>query len=195
MLDKPDAIKREMYRTSLDSIRVYNPTNNDFTIVWDGFRHTVPNRDKDVGFGKGQKVMPRYLAMKWCRDMKNKLIGEEAEILVRELIERASEDMKLKYQTDPYEKQKLYDRTPTINDEAGIKRIYDMIWLGVEERYGIEEEEVKSDGMEDQRPIEEQILDSLNRPVKKPAPEVKPEVKSSFPINKAKKKLVEEVSA
>ena len=200
MTDNPDAIKREMYRTSLDSIRVYNPTKTDFTILWDGFKHTVPNKDKDVGFGKGQRVMPRYLAQKWCRDMKNKIIGEESEILVQDMIDRASDDMKLKYQTDPLEKQRLYDRTPSINDESTIKRVYEIIWLGIEEQYGIEDETpIENDGKVDQRPIEEQVLDGMNRPVKKPEikktwldpkPEVKPPVNPAiYPISQAKKKL------
>jgi hypothetical protein len=170
MANNSDAIKREMYRTSLDSIRVYNPTDTDFTIVWDGFKHTVPSKSKDTGFGPGQRVMPRYLAMKWCRDMKNKIMGEESEKKVQEMIASASQDMKIKYEADPLERQKLYGMTPTINDPKEIQRIYDIIWLGVEERYGIEQESTQAGEVEDQRPVEEQILDSLNRPVKKTAP-------------------------
>lgn len=198
-MDKnPDAIKREMYRSSLDSIRVYNPTDQDFTIIWDGFKHTVPSKGKDVGFGKGQRVMPRYLAMKWCRDMKNKIIGENSEKKVAEMMASASQDMKIKYEADPFEKQKLYSMTPNINDEVEIKRIYDIIWLGVEERYGIEDSvEGEHDGIQDQRPIEEQILDSMNRPVKKALQEQesvseKP-VSTVYPISQAKKNLVKEV--
>lgn len=192
----PDAIKREMYRESLDSIRVFNPTDKDFTILWDGFKHTVPNKNKDTGFGKGQKVMPRYLAAKWCRDMKNKIIGDASEEKVREMIEKASPDLKIKYEADPLERQRLYQMTPGINDSKEIERIYDIIWLGIEERYGIDDEvPTAHDGIQDQRPIEEQVLAKMNRPVKKAYQE---DIKAStpspvYPISNAKKKLAEEV--
>ena len=41
-----EAFHRELYRRSLDSIRVYNPLDKDFTILWDKFKHTVPNKNK-----------------------------------------------------------------------------------------------------------------------------------------------------
>lgn len=179
--ERQSAIHREMYRKSLDKIRVYNPTEQDHVVVWDGFKHVIPSKHKDMGWGKGERVVDRYIAEKYCRDMKNKLIYEQGEEFVEKLIERATEDMRIKYQTDPYEKQRLYNQAPSINDEKLIKKIYDTLWLGVEEKFGIDEIVEENDGIEDNRPVEERILLDMDRPVKRPTVE---EVTNEQPAKK-----------
>lgn len=190
--EKSEMIKREMYRTSLDSIRVYNPTDKDYAVIWDKFKHIIPAKDKDTGYGKGQKVVPRYIANKYVREMKNKMIYESADVRVQELISRATEDMKIKYQSDAFERQKLYEMTPSISDPKEIERIYDILWLGIEEKFGIDdaEDEIPNDGKIDTRPIEDQILERMERPAKKR----EEPVDTKYPIS-SKKKLVSEVSA
>lgn len=185
-----DAIHREMYRKSLDNIRVYNPTNADYIIEWDGFKHVVPHKNKDTGFGKGQRVLSRYLAEKYARDMKNQIINMESEERVKQMIEDAPLELKSKYQDDPFEKQKLYERVPRTDDPKKIKEIYDVLWMGVEEQYGLDQEVADtSDGKIDVRTVEERTLADLERPVKKQ------EIDTKYPITSNKKKLLEEVQA
>jgi hypothetical protein len=89
-LDNPsgEAFKRELYRRSLDSIRVYNPTDEDYFVEWDGHNHRVPGKNKDTGEGKGMRILPRYIAEKYCREMKNKLINEENDKKLADIKER-----------------------------------------------------------------------------------------------------------
>ena len=183
-----DMIHREMYRKSLDNIRVYNPTNEDYTIEWDGFKHVVPSKNKDTGFGKGQRILSRYLADKYVRDMKNQIINMESEEKVKEMIKDAPVELKGKYQDDPYEKQKLYDRVPRTDDPKKIREIYSVLWLGIESQYGLDDPITDtSSGKIDTRTIEEQILSEMDRPAKKQVEEEKPTISS------AKKKLLDEV--
>lgn len=199
--EKSNAILREMYRTSLDSIRVYNPTVDDFIVVWDGFKHIIPARTRDMGFGLGNRILPRYLAMKYVREMKDKLVNEAADNYVKQLIREAPEDMKAKYESDPFEKQRLYDRAPKTSDEKQIKKYFNVLWIGVEERYGITDVVDESDGIQDPRTIEEQILADMNKPVtpikKEDGTELTPvevPTEKKFPINAKKKQLEQEVA-
>ena len=192
--DRSNAILREMQRTSQDLIRIYNPTDKDFIILWDGFKHPVPSKNKDIGYGKGQRVVQRYLAKWYLKHMTDQIINEIQDMKLAELKEKYDkagvEDGLLKAHLEVER-----NRSVRTDNETEIKRISEIIWLGVEERYGVDLDEQEKAGIEDQRPIHEQIADTIgNKMYVKPA-EVKQEVKmSSFPINKAKNKLVEEVS-
>lgn len=208
MADKQtDAIHREMYRKSLDTIRVYNPTDQDYSVVWDGFKHVIPSKNRDAGQGKGQRLLPRYIAEKYVRDMKNKLIYEEGEQKVKQLLEDAPKELKIKYEADPYERQKLYDMAPRVDNPTEIAKWYKVLWLGVEEQYGLDSPESTSQPeMQDQRPIEEQILEQMEtknpdeldiEPVIKDQPtqpliQEIPEAK--YPINKKKENVIKEVA-
>lgn len=55
----------EMYKKSQDLWEVYNPTDQDYTIWYDkkmpGKEHwVVPNKNKDIGYGKGLQHVPTY---------------------------------------------------------------------------------------------------------------------------------------
>jgi hypothetical protein len=192
-----EAVKREMYRKSQDLIRVYNPTSEDYTLDWDKFKHIVPHKDKDMGWGKGQRVMYRYLAEKYVREIKNKLINEMADGSVQKMLEGMAEVSRTEFLADPYMKQKLYDKAPRTDNTELIRKIYKICWLGVEEEFGlIDTPEVEGDGVVDRRPIEEQILDEMERPAKKiEEVQIVKEPEATYPINKNKKKeILKEVS-
>lgn len=178
-------VLREMYRKSMDSIRVYNPTNKDFVVEWDGFKHIVPASTKDVGFGKGQRVLARYLAEKYVRDMRTQIINQENEKAVQAMIDDAPYELKSKYETDPYERQRLWDRQPRTDDPKKTKEIFKTLWMGVEERYGLDQIGDEESPLKiDTRTMEERILAEMDKPIGKI------EVKSE---PKPKAKLAEEV--
>lgn len=207
---KDEALKRELYRKSMDRIRVYNPTDKDFTIVWgtEKYKFVVPNRNKDSGWGKGQAVLERYLAEKYARDMKNLLIHKMADDALAETtkkLEAAGVDSYLWKANESFAQSGKYK---TDNPDL-IKQIYNEIWLGVEEEYGLDTIEDADQGYaSDLRPVEEQILSTLDRKasprasseqiltqenVSQTKPVDAPITEQKYPINK-KKKLLEEVS-
>jgi hypothetical protein len=85
-----EAFKRELYRRSMDRIRVYNPTDKDFVLLWgtEKYKYIIPSKNKDMGWGKGMRVFERYLAEKYARDMKNQLIHKMADDTLKSMEER-----------------------------------------------------------------------------------------------------------
>lgn len=169
-----DALKKEMERSSLDIIRVYNPTDEDYILDWDGFKHRIP--------AKQQKSLQRYLATKYCREMKNQLINKmadtELEKLKQSLIEKGDTDA-VYNANDRFQRQNKY-RT---NDLELIKKIYKDIWLGVESAYGRDDvEPEKAENSKQYASPEDEVLAGMNLEYQEP--EV---IKlSDYPINKRK---------
>jgi hypothetical protein len=195
--DRTNSVLREMERTSHDLIRIYNPTDTDFTILWDGFKHVVPHKDKDIGYGKGQRVVQRYLAIWYLKHMTDKIITDKQDTKLKQLqskYENAGiEDSLVKAQLEVERNRGVRTDNP---DE--VARIGDIIWLGVEEKYGIDMEIEEKPTIGNQLPLHEQIAEKLKdkRVVSKfeASTEVSVPKESPFPINKNKKKLVEEVA-
>jgi hypothetical protein len=169
-----EALKKEMERSSLDVIRVYNPTNRDYVLDWDGFKHRIP--------AKQQKSLQRYLASKYCREMKNQLINEmadkELDNLKQTLIDKGDTDA-VYNANDRFQRQSKY-RT---NDIELIKKIYKDIWLGVESAYGRDDmEPEKAENSKLYASAEDEVLASMNMEYREPE-----EIKlSDYPINKKK---------
>lgn len=65
------AAHMELWKRSEDIWQVYNPTETDFIVYFDRRRSNqkwvVPNKNKDIGHGKGRQNMPQY-AMVLYRD-------------------------------------------------------------------------------------------------------------------------------
>lgn len=134
---KRDAFLRELERKSLDTIMVYNPTNQDYFVEWDHRFHRVPSKDQNAGFGNGKMELPRYIADKYAREMKNKLItGENEQILVdlKEKLRKAGiQDVVLNANL---EFERMHERR-TDNEEL-IKKYYSVLYLGVVREYGMD---------------------------------------------------------
>lgn len=67
---------RERERRSHDKIRVNNPFDKDYPVVWDGFHHVVRARS--------YAILDRYLADKWLREQGQRLVIEEADKAVKD---------------------------------------------------------------------------------------------------------------
>lgn len=193
---RDEAVKREMYRTSMDLIRIYNPTDEDFSIMWGEFKHVVPNKNKDIGYGKGQRVVQRYLAMWYLKHMADKIINDRQDQELHKLHEKlekeGTEDALLKANQTIERRRDL--RT---DNQEEIKKIAEVIWLGLEERFGLDEQMAGAEKatIQDQRPVHEQIADTLKNKRVEPVQASQTEKATEYPINKAKKKLVEEVQS
>ena len=71
-----EKIRRELHRRSLDSIVIYNPLEEDYTVIWDKFRHVVPS--------KSERAFPRYIAMKYIKEITDRLIYKEEDEKIKE---------------------------------------------------------------------------------------------------------------
>ncbi|SRR5258706_3625912 len=182
---KEEAWHNEQERKSKDLVRVYNPTNKDFRVNWDGNIFVIP--------AKSEKTLIYYVATKYVRDMKDQLINEQNEKeLARLLAERVS---KGQLELTPYERQTLIDKMPHTDNEKLVGEIYSTLWLGIEEEFGL-------DGvveMEEERlatiPVEEKVLANMQRRyVPKVQSEADSEALQKPDVPSNHKKIAEEVS-
>ena len=150
----------------MDTIKVYNPTDQDYVVVWDSFRHVIK--------AKSQQSFPRYIAWKYAREMVDRLINTSSMALAEAAIGR--ENAKRAQPLDPYERQAFIDKFPKTNDEEARKKWYDIVWLGVEQEYGLDVPEETAPQAVDQRTVDEKILAGLDKRYVEPsqAPETPP---------------------
>ena len=125
-----EAWHREMYRRSFDTIRVRNPQDQDYFVEWDHRYHRVP--------ANGTADVPRFVAVKFCRDMKDKIIHEMGDQMHAEAIEERKkkglpafnnkyEENYATYMTDPF---------PKTNDWNLAAKIYADLWVGLVNEWG-----------------------------------------------------------
>ncbi len=124
------ALHIERYKRTQDTIQVYNPTDEDY-VVWNdrkvtNERWTIPNKGKDIGVGKGNNNVPRFVAERYLKKMGQRLIQE---------ISKADwEEKKLAY---PLEQRGMYEERLAIkvNDRKQWDKLTPILWKGVVERY------------------------------------------------------------
>jgi len=136
MSKKSEAYIMELVARSLDTIRVINPTDKDF-ILWynksgaDNIpprKEVIPNKNKDIGFGKGKLELPRYLANMYRDKMIVAIINEQREVWW--------EATRSKYRPEEYEKiEQRY--APKTNDEKLIVKIMKTVIDGLVRKYEI----------------------------------------------------------
>lgn len=126
----------EMYKRSMDTIRVHNPTDEDYIVYNDrkvtNEQYVIPNKNRDVGYGKGNMHVFRYIADRYVNKMGTKMI-----------MQIAKEDwdkQKLKYRREEWG---TYEERLAIkpNDPKQWEKIAPQLFLGVVSRYQMNEPE------------------------------------------------------
>lgn len=184
---KRDLFLRELERRSLDTLMVKNPSSEDFKLIWFKTVHTIPGRSKDMGYGNGKMELPRYLAEKYARDMKNKMVNEMNDKFYEDLVkEYEGKNMAFK---DPYDKNITgLAKEPRTSDKKLIDKIYPTLVLGVVREFGYDTTMDDIAGM-DVQTVEEQALVSMNKPYDPLAEELEQ------PVIKKKVDLLKDVRA
>lgn len=158
-----EALKNELARRAYDIIRVHNTTNKDYTVEWDktgqGLRFVVPSSDRDLGFGKGNQDLPRYIATKYIEEMANKVMTEEGQKYIDST--NALRVKRGQPKLTPQEQE--VEETPyrTDNPEKRLE-VLKTLWLGIVREYGREElpEEAEAPRA-DRRPLDERLLSQI----------------------------------
>ena len=124
--------QREMYARSLDTIRVHNPTDKDVILNYDRMgtkkqRVEIPHARRDIGKGKGNQDLPRYLAEIFTKQIVEQLITAKSE--------KEWNKIKQNYRIDerPQYEERYAIRT---NNPGEWKEIMPKVWLGVVSKYG-----------------------------------------------------------
>lgn len=153
-----EAWHREQERRSFDIIRVKNPQSKDYFVEWDHRFHKVP--------AQSTADVPRFVATKYCRDMKDKIIHEMGQKMHDEqIVDRAKkglaafnnkyEENYATYMTDSY---------PKTNDWNLVAKIYADLWVGLVMEWGkdVPVDVNPKSGEVDSVPAEIKLLQSLD---------------------------------
>lgn len=192
---RADMIRREMYRRSEDTIMVNNPTDEDFTVDWDGYRHIIPNRNRDLGWGKGKKAVKRYLAVKYTNDMIVNMINKDNDRKAAEIIVTRAD--KGQPELTPFEKQAaIYDRLPRTDNDELRKQYKAILFLGIYEEFGKDEPlSVPAKPMDKYlEPYDKELWEGNQRYQAEPTTPI-PVTNDADSIDKRKEKMIREVAA
>ena len=154
---KEELFHRELERRSLDVIRVKNPDPADFPLEWDKRYWRVP--------ANGTLDVPRYLAIKYCKDKAVDTINKTAaKMHAQDMEERAKKGLP-QFESKWHEAQATYEqpRYPKTNDKELLSKLYSEYWVGLVYEYGKDQPMAVDQPTEelDMTPIELKIIKEL----------------------------------
>jgi len=143
---KSSMARRELERRSNDEIKIFNPTDQDYTIRYGGYVWTI-KKQSDL-------IVPRYIALHYLQHMTDALILKESDELV--------EKEKKKYRGNfwPAEEERIALRT---NNPDLRKKYIAQLWKGIVRKFGMDETPAEEQGKEENHtiPQDEQLLEEL----------------------------------
>lgn len=126
-----EAWHKEQERKKYDIIRVKNPTNDDFYVMYDVNQHQkVPaNSVIDV---------PRYIATRYVQHMKDKIVHERAQKMHDAFIAERTKKGLPAYTDKAVENNETYLRQdfPKTNDPKIIEELANELWVGIVHEFG-----------------------------------------------------------
>lgn len=164
---------KELARRANDRLRVQNLLDEDYFVAWDmygsGGRFLIPARTKDIGFGAGQAVHPRYIAFKFFKEVSNIILSNEvnaaidAENMRRKDMGRDEMD-KTEAGGKEGELHFVMSHGLRTNNQDRLIELLPKVILGVEQEWGMDalpyqksEDRIKWDN----------VMAMVNRPVQK----------------------------
>ena len=152
--DSIESLRRELSRRSLDELKVFNPLQNPFKTIWDGYIHQVP--------AGSEKPFPRYIAEKWMREIVDHMIQRDEQ----ELVNKENENRRKKgfNPMTPQDRENLDSQHNMYTSNADMRMKYmKIVYRGVSSEYGQDiTEERHLVGAADQRPVDIAILEQLD---------------------------------
>ena len=120
----------EIYSRTQDIIRVHNPTDKDFIVYNDrrfaNERYVIPNKDKDIGYGKGNNDVLRFIALRFVDKLGMEMISKK--------IADDWEKKKLKFRIE--ERGMMEERLALRSSDPKMwEDVTKKLWIGVVKRY------------------------------------------------------------
>ena len=130
--ERIELVKAQLYKEALDTVEVINITDQDFVIHNDKMRPThtkwiIPNKNKDLGKGKGKQHVPAFIGWRYLDLALNKIINN-----ISKSDWDAKKDQYKDAERSSYE-ERLAIRT---NNPKLRKELIPKLWGGVVSRYG-----------------------------------------------------------
>ena len=149
---RQDLVKKELERKSQDSIRVANPLEEDWIEYWaGGYGFKIPAR--------GDITLPRYVAVKYVKNMTDHLINLENEDKVKE------ENSKRKHTGQSFLNAQDREISDLRSDNIDTrKKFLPLLWKGVEKEFGMDLPAATEKPIaKDTRPIDEQLIEQFEK--------------------------------
>lgn len=161
---RDDAYHAELKRVANNTIRVYNPTDEDFYVTWEGLRHRIP--------AKGSLDTTKYIAETYCRDMNIKLINDANQKKGDEILEKRMKSGAQPFESKWHENQEVWNKLPRTDDPKLMAENYAILWLGTVKEWGRDDVPVDPKStLPDFKTDEEKILEGLrNKTISDNAP-------------------------
>ena len=124
----------DLWKRSEDIWRVYNPTEQDYVIHFDRMRSNqrwvVPNKNKDIGHGKGIQEVPQYAMVLYREAMGTAIILEKS----KKLWDKDKGNYRIEDRSKMEENSALRSNNPQEWDE-----IIPILIKGIVKRFGVDE--------------------------------------------------------
>lgn len=155
----------EMEREAKDTWLVVNPTDQDFIVWWNkagatgGERWTIPAKNKNMGNGNGQRIVPMYIMLNYVDQMTKFIMIKASDEAVKAENQRRQDAGMAKM--NKWEDQPVFESAPeySLGNEAKKEEIAMTLVKGIVERYGMDQIEITSDESIDSRPMLERLVD------------------------------------
>ncbi len=163
---------QELARRKNDRLRIQNLLDADYYVEWaikdeiePGGRFLVPGRIKDIGYGLGQAVHPRYIAFKFFKELSSIILSAE----MQEKIDKENSERRLrgaKAMDKTFETgEELHFAQPFLPNNADkLLELLPKIIIGVEEEWGMDPIPYKAT---DDKVKWDHVMEIVNRPTKK----------------------------
>lgn len=147
--------KRELERRKLDRCKVFNFTNEQFTVVYNGYANTVPSQSDATFF--------RYIAEPFAIKLVDHVIIQRGEDEVAKINKQREDLGQPKIQR--MQKNEIYANPDfNINNIEVRRPLMKLVWKGIVEEYGmnniVEQQAAKQ---ADTRPVDEQLFEEIDK--------------------------------
>lgn len=159
----------ELERSSKDTWMVINPTEQDFIVWWNksapngGERWTIPNINKDMGNGKGQRTVPQYIMVNYVENMTKHIMTSFSDQAVKdENDRRVSKGMA---KMNKWEEQLVFETQPeyNLNNEQRKEEIALTLVKGIVEHYGMDTQDDVNQDAPETRPMIDRLIERFRK--------------------------------
>ncbi len=155
--DNQSSYHYELERRANDLLRVYNPTNEDYIVVWDKKSGGKVFRVR----AKQEEVLFRYIAEKYIREMFQKMINDE----VDKAVIKANEDRVAKGMAEmtKYAEQYRFESPLLQPTSDKARKMIAILYVGVDREYGIDNEMGEEEQTPQDKPVFESALEDIQK--------------------------------
>lgn len=155
---KKSSYIQELERRANDTLIVYNPLDEDYIVEWDRRGGVKRFRVRS----KQEAYIPRYIAVKYLKEMFTKIVNKKAaDAIAKENERRVKAGMAIMDKTQRTGEQAQFE-SPFYNmEDDETKKILSVLYVGVDREFGIDEEAPPEPAEIDTRPTFDRALEGV----------------------------------